>query len=186
MIALPDRMPLVCHRGSYQAPFERDWVDNSLKSAARAAGYDHWWLAPHVAEGVSNYLGEHHSGTVVTTDEVERTIRRILADIGYAEVAREVSMAPPPIEIALPLLAERAVAELYELAFFQELDAEITTWLGRGANNIRFSGLRYAVKRLVDARRWRQSCALLRDEVLAFLCTRMKGSNDAPVAFTVS
>lgn len=188
MIALPDKLPLVRHGGRYEVPLRREWLDNSLQSAANAAGYHQWWLVHHITEGVSNFLGEHHHSSVITTDEVESTIRRILNGIGYSEVANRLALSPPPVEIPLPMLAERAATELVELSFFQALDEEISYWLQQGAHNIRFSGLKYSVKKLLNVHRWQKACHSLRQEILHFLDERMKSAqaNSHFIAFTIS
>ncbi len=187
MIALPDRLPLIQHGNLYVAPLQRAWVDNSLKSAATAAGYDQWWLIPHVSEGVSNFLGEYHNGSIITTKQVEETLRRILSGIGYDEVARQINMSPPPVEIPLPLLAEQAAGQVVELAFFKALDHEISQRLAQGAHNIRFTGLKYAIKKLLHASRWTTCCNALRQEILQFLDHRMRSAHSAThLAFTVN
>ncbi len=186
MIALPDRLPLVSHDAGYTTTFNRQWVDNSLRAAARAAGYEKWWLSGHVAQGVHNYLDEHHQGTVITTIEVEQAIQMILEGIGYDEVAREVRLAPPPVEVALPVLAEQASFG-YELVFFQLLDKEISRLLDQGVQNIRFTGMRYAIKLLDDAKRWNKGCKTLRAEILVFLNNRLINfSAGRQIAYTVA
>ena len=185
MISLPDRLPLVRHRKGYATPFNLHWVDNSLRAAARAAGYEKWWLAGHVAEGVHTYLGEYHEGCVVTTGQVERAVQMILEGIGYEEVARLVRLTPPPVEVPLPSIAERAHGG-YELAFFQLLDEEIGRLLDSGVENLRFSGLRYSVKLLGDAQRWSRSCSDLSREIVAFLGHRLGAAAGRRIAFAIA
>lgn len=185
MIALPDNLPLVCHERRYTAPFRPEWVRNSLCAAARAAGYDSWWVAGHVAEGVHAYLGQYHTGTVISTREVETAMRLILEGIGYEEVAAAVRLTPPPVEVPLPDLAERA-GDAYELGFFRILDEELVRLRETGVRNLRFSGLRYAVKVLGDARRWGKGCAALREEILVFLSSRLAVGRGESIAFTAS
>ncbi len=173
MIALPDDMPLVRHEDGCVTAFERSWLRDALLFAAGKAGYQKWWLADHVMESVTRYLGTHFEGTVVTSERVESTVRQVLQVIGYGEVAEYFRSLPAPVWISLPELAGQAGAG-YELIFFDLLRVRIREALESSASRLNVHGLSPCVKRLKGRKRWQRHCGELRDEIVGFIRTQIR------------
>jgi hypothetical protein len=168
MIAFLDDHPLVKLQDGQMMVFERRWLELALQRAARAAGYESWWLANDVVESVSQYLQADFSETVVATERLELTVQAVLQSIGYADIAAKFQSFPPPARISLLALAHQA-GHKFDMLFFQLLRGALQEVLGGGAVQIELSGLSPAVKHLRQAKYWRRDCSILRAEVVQFI-----------------
>ncbi|MBU3665875.1 MAG: hypothetical protein FGM15_08395 [Chthoniobacterales bacterium] len=166
MIALADNLPLVRLSDSRAVRFERHWLERAVADAAGAAGYDRWWLAPHVAESVTSYLEREFDENVIASQCLHTLVSSVLQVIGYPDVARGFRLPEPPVRISLAALAETAGTG-YELAFFRELDRTLHRILATRTARVEFCDLAACVKRLRRARAWRKDCAQLRNEIVA-------------------
>ena len=166
MIALADNLPLVRLPDSRAVRFEREWIERAVAEAAEGAGYSRWWLAPHVAESVTNYLEREYEENVIASQCLHTLVSSVLQVIGYPEVARSFRMPEPPLRISLATLADSAGAG-FELAFFRKLDETLRLALKGNISRLELCDLTECVKRLRAARTWRKDCAALRNEIVA-------------------
>jgi hypothetical protein len=166
MIALADNLPLVRLPDSRAVRFEREWIERAVAEAAEGAGYSRWWLAPHVAESVTNYLEREYEENVIASQCLHTLVSSVLQVIGYPEVARSFRMPEPPLRISLATIAESA-GDGFELAFFRKLDETLQKVLKSNASRLELCDLTDCVKRLRAARTWRKDCAALRNEIVA-------------------
>ena len=61
MIAFPNDLPLIRLEDGEAIPFDPEWLMHALSSAARKAGLQQWWLAPHVtAASLDLHRGRRH------------------------------------------------------------------------------------------------------------------------------
>lgn len=151
--------------------YEERWLQRMIQRAALKAGHDQWFFAEHVARGVIEYLRQRFDRQSITIEELFCKIGQTLTSIGFSDIARELVAEPPPIEVSLPLLAREA-ASGYELTFFTMIDQHIADARRLGAVEIRFSGIREAVKLLRRSNRWTRSCAELHDYLLTYVPAR--------------
>ena len=84
MIAFPNDLPLVRLEDGDCLAFERGWLVRSLVTAARKAGYPHWWLSEHVAQSVTEFLRTEHERPVVAATQLERAVQSVLQVIGLS------------------------------------------------------------------------------------------------------
>jgi hypothetical protein len=166
MIALADNLPLVRLSDQRAVRFDRTWLENAVAVAAGNAGYERWWLAPHVAESVTSYLEREFEENVIANQCLSTLVCSVLQVIGYPEVARGFRLPDPPARISLDSLAETAGAG-YELAFFHELDQVLRRVLSSRSVRIELCDLTECVKRLRRARSWGKDCTRLRNEIVA-------------------
>jgi len=166
VIALADNLPLVRLPDSRAVRFEREWIERAVAEAAEGAGYSRWWLAPHVAESVTNYLECEYEENVIASQCLHTLVSSVLQVIGYPEVARSFRMPEPPLRISLAALADSAGAG-FELAFFRHLDDTLRRVLKGNTSRLELCDLTECVKRLRAARTWRKDCAALRNEIVA-------------------
>ena len=186
MIALLDGLPMVRLADGTTAPFERDWLLRALATAAKKAGYPHWWLAEHVAESVTEFLRTQREATVVPIEGLTRSVRQVLQVIGYAEVGRHFEAGRPMVKISLVELAQ-AAGTGYELAFFDLLGRRLDDALGGEGGCFELFGIERCVKMLRAKKVWSRDCETLRDEIVSF--TRDRTGNvltQADVRFSVA
>lgn len=167
MIALPDDLPLVRLEGGDCLAFEREWLTRSLTSAARKAGYPHWWLSEHVAQSVAEYLRNENDRPVVEASRLEKAVQSVLQVIGYSDVGQHFAVGVPLVRISLVDLAQAADTG-YELAFFRGLRERMHTALASGAPHFELCGLETCVKLLRGRKSWTRECDALRDEIVFF------------------
>jgi hypothetical protein len=91
-----------------------------------------------------------------------------LEAIGYKEICRHFTPAPPPVSISLVEIAYCAGAG-YELAFFGLLEKRIDALIEAGADNLRLSSLQLCVKHLRGTKTWTRACDALREVFVCFV-----------------
>lgn len=178
MIALRDNLPLVRFSDGQIMPFERNWLVASLATAAAAAGYKKWWLAPHVTESVTNYLQQDFDDNVVTIPRLEKAVQSVLQVIGYADVAGHFHASPPPVRISLEDIA-RDAGHGYELVFFDILRSRLREVIDSNTERLEFCDAHNCVKRLRSAKIWRRDCNGLLEEIVGFVRTEISASHRA-------
>jgi hypothetical protein len=89
-----------------------------------------------VTESIAFYLHLRNDENVVAFSQLSQTVRDVLEAIGYKEICRHFTPAPPPISISLVDIAYCAGAG-YELAFFGLLEKRIDALIEAGADNLR-------------------------------------------------
>lgn len=156
-------------------PFERNWLVGSLAKAASEAGYQKWWLAPHVTESVTNFLEKDFPEPVVTIPRLEKAVQSVLQVIGYEDVAGHFQAAPPPARISLVELA-RDAGHGYELVFFDLLKSRLQDALTGETEKLEICDAHHGVKLLRAAKNWRRDCSGLLDEIVAFVRGEVDGN----------
>ena len=167
MIAFPNDLPLVRLEDGDCLAFERDWLARALVSAARKAGYPHWWLADHVAQSVAEYLRSENDVPVVQAGRLEQAVQAVLQVIGYADVGSHFAVGRPVMHISLIDLAQ-AAGTGYELAFFDLLRGRLDEALASRAPHFELRGLESCVKLLRARKVWSRDCDALRTEIVSF------------------
>ena len=166
MIAFAENLPLIRLSDRRAVRYERAWLERAVADAAGAAGYDRWWLAPHVAESVTSYLEREFQENIIASQCLHTLVSSVLKVIGYPDVARNFRLPEPPVRISLAALAESAGTG-YELAFFSALDQALRRVLSTRTARIELCDLADCVKRLRRTRAWRKDCSQLRNEIVA-------------------
>ena len=174
MIALLDDLPLVRLADGSTAPFEHGWLLRGLTIAARKAGYPQWWLAEHVAASVTEFLRTQNETTVLSVEELARSVRQVLQVIGYAEVGRHFEVGRPVVKISLVELAQAAGAG-YELAFFDLLGRRLGEVMKHDGGCFELFGLLRCVRMLRGKKTWSRDCETLRDEIVTFTREHTEG-----------
>jgi hypothetical protein len=167
MIALPNDLPLIRLDNGDAIPFEPEWLRHSLSTAARKAGLQEWWLAPHVAASVAEYLRTEHGEPVVESGRLENAVREVLQVIGYAEVGRHFLVGRPILAISLVDLARQAGTG-YELAFFELLGRRLADAFSSLTPHFQLVGLETSVRLLRQRKVWSRDCDSLRSEIVSF------------------
>ena len=175
MIALPAQLPLL-RVGRYEVTtYGKDWLEENIRDAARAAGQGDWWFTPDIVRSLMIYLRERFHGTTITLEELTEKIRTTLEKIGFQEIGDRVALTPPALSLSLDDLAREA-GEGFELRFFQLLDARLRELAELGAPAIALTASHDGVKRLCATKYWTQTCRQLEGEIATFLRTRMAAS----------
>lgn len=179
MIALPSGLPLL-RVGRYElAAYESDWVEESIKDAARQAGHEEWWFACDITRSLMLFLRNKYSGTAITLEDMNRKIRQILGRIGFKDIGDRVNLAPPRLRVSLQDLAIEA--DGFELRFFQLLDERLAELTELGARSITLSDARKSVKTLRSAKNWGPKCDDLEQDILHFLRSKLISRPDCSV-----
>lgn len=176
MIELLDDLPLIEFQTGRVVAFRRDWLLGSILRAAESAGYKSWWLAEHVAESVTAYLRLRWEENIVSVPRLEKAVRSVLQVIGYAEVATHFVPDPPILQLSLPALAREAGSG-FELTFFYLLDRRLEELCAEEIRQIELLGLQPCVKFLKAKKLWSRDCAILQEEIVAFVRQKLRAHN---------
>jgi len=171
MIALADGMPLVQTEDSRVVAFQSDWIVRALAKAALKAGYQKWWLAGYVVETIAYYLATQYQGNSISVPRLTRLVEDVLQVIGYAEIARHLTLGQPGERLDLVDLVQEAGAG-YELAFFNRLRDRLQSLIGAGTTDVDLVGLALCVKKLRARKSWSRGCAALQEEIVSFVRTQ--------------
>ena len=101
MVAFKEEFPYLRTTSGQLFEFNRDWLHAALTRAADEAGYPGWWLTEHVTESIAFYLHLRNDENVVAFNQLSQTVRDVLEAIGYKEICRHFTPAPPPVSISL-------------------------------------------------------------------------------------
>lgn len=136
----------------------------------------------HVTAGVLHYFRDELGKEIVSVGEFSEALARVLRGFGFevtvADQAAEKSASTPADGETTPrithsdlcsLASEGGEDQVFELAFFPRLRAEVHRRLGEAPQIMRFTGLRPCVKQLAGARRWSGRCQELNDQIVEFL-----------------
>jgi hypothetical protein len=167
MIALPCDLPLLqVGRHDYSA-CEPEWVEQGIRSAAKAAGHPDWWFACDVARSLMLFLRHKYCGTTITLEELNRKIQTLLCTIGFKDIGDRLQLTPPQLRVSLHDLA--LASEGFELRFFQLLRDRLSELLNLGATQITLHHSRRGVKTLVAAKNWSAKCDEMEHHILHFV-----------------
>jgi hypothetical protein len=167
MICLKNNLPVIQLASGQAIAFERDWLVRSLAQAAARAGYAKWWLAAHVAASVTEYLHEQSEVNVLPVERLTAAVQSVLQVIGYGEIGRQFSPAPPRVQVSLVELAREAGTG-YELAFFEMLGRRLQELCREPGGYFELLGLEPCVKLLRAKKTWSRDCDALRTEIVCF------------------
>lgn len=168
MIALADEIPLLSTEEGDAIQIDLRWLNQSLLEAAAAAGYENWWQAESIARSILDFLRMDFEEPSLPVPRLETSVKEVLRNIGFPEIAETFRFLPPPARIFLNEIAREA-GEGFELAFFQLLSSRIRDVRTAGAVQIDCEGLRDCVKFLRRAKNWRRDCAGLQYEIVHFV-----------------
>lgn len=177
MIAFRDNLPLIALPNGHSVGFDRDWLARALNVAAVRCGYLKWWLAPHVAESVQQWLETLDGVNVMPVARLTSAVRAALQVIGYAEVGDRFEAAAPFSRISLADLAVTA-GNGFELAFFDQLGRRLCEVMELGGSYCELHGLENCVRILRRRRVWCSGCKKLKAEIVQFAreCTGLARS----------
>lgn len=167
MIAFPDHLPMIQLSNGNSIAFDRDWLARALNVAAVRCGYTKWWLAPHVAASVHQWLETLESINVMPVAKLTRAVRAALQVIGYAEVGDRFEAAAPFSRISLVELAVKA-GNGFELAFFESLDRRLREVMELGGTYCELHGLEPCVRVLRRKRTRSNRSRALKAEIVQF------------------
>jgi hypothetical protein len=172
MIAFPNDLPLIRLGDGEAIPFEPEWLMHALGAAARKAGLQQWWLAPHVTASVTEYLRADHDLPVIESGRLEKTVQSVLQVIGYPEVGQHFTVGRPVLAISLVDLVREA-GHGYELAFFELLSKRLQDALASQTPHFQLIGLEHCVKLLRARKLWCPDCDRLQAEIVTFTRQQM-------------
>jgi hypothetical protein len=167
MIALRDGTPLIALPDGRNAFFEKCWIATSLRHAAEHVGYEHWWLAEHIAESVSVYLKRDCEETSVPVVNLQEAVLEVLESLGFHDVAEHFRLPNPPLHLSLADLVREA-GEGYELAFFGLLGSRLQSITISHVARLEISDLSDCL-RLLGRKKCCHKGENLREEIVTFI-----------------
>jgi len=150
--------------------YDTAWIDDALRRAARAADQEDFPFVDEIRSGVVQYLETKCPLKLMRLDELYDRMRRMLVKIGCTGIAEKLEPLAPPVTVSLVRAAMDA-GNGFELAFFENLRAELAALRTAGAEEIRFTGMRESAMILRGASKWNKHCEALLIEIEAFLRT---------------
>jgi len=126
-------------------------------------------VVKNVAAAVLHFFREEQGRDVVSVAEFSEALEAVLQGLGYS-VCDAVSPKRKRLvrNADINELMRESEGEL-ELAMYQRLRSEMKRLLKSTPDELRFSGLRGCVKRVLHARRWSRRCQTLSDQIVAFM-----------------
>ncbi len=182
MISLPQRLPYVLWKENRLLPLSEDWLVESLRLGSLAAGHDRWDLSEHVARAIVAYLEEEYCATTIAPQQITQMLSQSVEKIGFGEIAQKTSLVAPRLSISL---AEIADAAPYELLFYPRLRERLDDIVSMEVRGLVCGDLRPCVKILDQASRWRQTCDILREQIVAYIRTYMTAGAMRPFDFAI-
>ncbi len=168
MISLIGNRPAL-QIGRYQViEYDTAWLDDALSRAARAADCDDFPFVEDIRSGIVKYLETKCPLKLLHLDDLYDRMRRMLVKIGCQRIAEKLEPLAPPVTVSLVRAAMEA-GNGFELAFFENLRAELADLRQSGAEEIRFTGLRESAMILRGTDKWNRRCQALHQEIEAFL-----------------
>jgi hypothetical protein len=184
MVAFKEEFPYLKADSGQLFEFNRAWLREAIRHAAKDAGYPSWWLTDHVTESIAFYLRLRNDESFVAFSQLSQTVRYVLKVIGYKEIVPHFAPHPPPVTISLFEIAE-SVGACYELGFFHALGQRLDSLLKTHANSVHLVALHPCVKYVCGTRIWSHGCEELREEIVAFVRERL-AAGPVPTQLTCS
>ena len=170
MICLVGNRP-VLQVGRHQVTgYGTEWLRETITRGATAAQREDFPFIEDLMEGIIHYLENKCSLRVITIEELNSRVRRMLERIGCAAIANTLPLISPPVTLSLMRAAKEA-GNGFELAFFNKIHDEIEELRIHGVEDLYFTGTRDSVKVLRGVERWTTPCEQLHNEILDFLKT---------------
>jgi hypothetical protein len=166
MIGFCQRLPSLTWWNNGQFPLSREWLVESIRSAAKRAGRASWGMEEDLVAGVTKYLEEDYALGTIGVWQLEQMVVASLRTVGEYDVANCCKIVSPRVVVCVPELAAYTGCELM---FFKALRDRLREALALRAGEVRLEGLRHGVKLLVKRIRWRKRCAEVEREVLSYV-----------------
>jgi hypothetical protein len=155
--------------GRYQViEYDTVWLDAALRRAARAADHEDFPFVDDIRCGIVKYLETKCPLKLLNLEDLYDRMRKMLVKIGCERIAEKLEPLAPPVTVSLVRAAMEA-GNGFELAFFENLRAELSDLRSAGAEEIRFTGLRESTLILRGTAKWNKHCESLLSEIEAFL-----------------
>lgn len=168
MIALIGNRP-VLQVGRHQVPdYDTAWLGRALQRAARAADLEGFPFIDEIRQGIEEYLESKCALELLPLPALYDRLRRMLEMIGCATIAAKLEPLAPPVTLCLAHAARRA-GNGFELAFFQQLRAELEELREVGVEEIHFVHLRESIQLLCGVDDWKPECDRLLGEIRSFI-----------------
>ena len=168
MISLIGNRPAL-QIGRYQViEYDTVWLDAALRRAARAADHEDFPFVDDIRCGIVKYLETKCPLKLLNLEDLYDRMRKMLVKIGCERIAEKLEPLAPPVTVSLVRAAMEA-GNGFELAFFENLRAELSDLRAAGAEEIRFTGLRESTMILRGTAKWNKQCESLLSEIEAFL-----------------
>jgi hypothetical protein len=165
--------------GTHQVlDYDTAWLEDALRRAARAADHEDFPLVSEIRHGVELYLEHKCALRLLHLGELFERMRKMLVKIGCERIAEKLEPLAPPLTVSL-IHAANAAGNGFELAFFENIRAEISALRDAGAEDIRFIGLRESTLILRGEGKWNRRCDSLHAEIQAFLVSCKRESSAA-------
>ncbi len=148
--------------------YELSWLSEALAQAATKASLKESSLARDIYHGVSHYLENDCPLRQLPIEELFQRIRHMLSRIGFKNVAEKLETVAPPVTISLLEIAKRSEGG-FELAFFQNVRAELIDLKEHGVETLTFADLQECVLFMKSAKKWTKACVALEAEITDFL-----------------
>ncbi len=167
MISLRDGTPLITLPDGKNTSFDKHWITTSLRHAAKHVGYEHWWLAEHIAESVSVYLKRDCEENSVPVVNLQEAVLEVLESLGFHNVAEHFRLPNPPLHLSLADLVREA-GDGYELAFFGLLSNRLQSVTISHVARLEIRDLSDCL-RLLGRKKRRLRGETLREEIVTFI-----------------
>ncbi len=126
-------------------------------------------VVKNVAAAVLHFFKEEQGRDVVSVAEFSEVLEDVLQGFGYTVGNYGLGKGKRMVRNTnINDIIPEAEGEL-ELAMYQRLRTEMKRLLENPPDELRFSGLRGCVKRVLHAQRWSAKCQALNDQIVAFL-----------------
>lgn len=168
MICIVGNMP-VLQIGRHQVTgYDTRCIHRSIEKAAKQAGLGDFAFVDDVYDGIIHYLEKTCPLRLLKIEDLYERVKHMLKRIGYASIAYSLEPEAPAVSISL----ERAARDAglgYELAFFKELQDELSELKNCGASEVYFNDLESCVRILRQTEEWNDECMNLEADILDWL-----------------
>lgn len=168
MICIAGNLP-VLQIGRYQVTgYSTQWIRSAIDQAAHRACLDDFAFTDDIYEGVVHYLENKCPLRLLKIEDLYKRVSHMLSRIGYATIANALEPIAPPITISLERAA-RDAGSGFELAFFKELQCELSELKETGATDVYFSHIEECVHILRQTDQWDKQSDELAADILDWL-----------------
>lgn len=159
-----------------------EWLDCELQKAAQMANIPTpWWPSKHIVDGIALWLQHPETPAHISLQELESRILQALHGIGMKEVADNLCLSLPPLQVELTQFCS-STDHLSELHFFHALGEHLNYLRSCGFSSFAFTGLNESVHTLCPARKHSKHWHKLHSEIEAFLHLRVGKNSKEPLA----
>jgi len=148
--------------------YDTRWLGRALRRAAEAADHPDFPFLDEIRQGIEEYLDSRCPLELLPLPTLYSRMRRMLRVIGCPSIADKLEQLAPPVTLCLEHAARRA-GNGFELAFFQELQAELEELREAGVEEVHFTGLHESIRIIRGHEAWDADCERLLDEIHGFL-----------------